>query len=170
MSDQREQCFKPYQIGDKVWLEATNLTTTHPTSKLLPKWYGPFKMTNIISNVVYKLELPPQWMTQTVFHASLLSPYYETTMYGPNYHESPPDVINGEKEWEVEEIVGSRRFGRWKKLQYQVQWKGYSTAHNSWEPAEGIHAPRLIREFKKQQKDKRRTMSDEPLLSSPTLI
>ena len=29
--------YKPYQEGDKVWLEATNLHTTHPTKKLGPK-------------------------------------------------------------------------------------------------------------------------------------
>jgi len=37
MSDQKGQRFKPYQIKDKVWLEATNLTMTHSTSKLLLK-------------------------------------------------------------------------------------------------------------------------------------
>ena len=29
--------FKPYQVGDKVWLEGHNLTTTHPTAKLAPR-------------------------------------------------------------------------------------------------------------------------------------
>lgn len=29
--------FKPYQPGDRVWLEATNLKTTHPTAKLAPR-------------------------------------------------------------------------------------------------------------------------------------
>ena len=24
---------EPYQLGDKVWLEGRNLTTTHPTAK-----------------------------------------------------------------------------------------------------------------------------------------
>jgi len=111
MIDRRGQHFKPYQVGDKVWLEATNLTTMHPTSKLLPKQYGPFTITDVISQVVYQLELPPQWKIHNVFHASLLSPYHETTTHGPNYHEPPPDVINGEKEWEVKEIVGSRHHG-----------------------------------------------------------
>src|SRR6266567_477029 len=152
------------------WLKATNLTTTHPTSKLLPKWYGPFDITDVISNVVYKLKLPPQWKIHNVFHASLLSPYHETTTHGPNYHEPPPDVIDGEKEWEVEEIMGSRRYRHWKKLQYLIRWEGYSTAHDSWEPAEGIHAPNLVRNFERQQKDKRDTMSSESLPSSLTLI
>ncbi len=149
MIDRRGQHFKPYQVGDKVWLEATNLTTMHPTSKLLPKQYGPFTITDVISQVVYQLELPPQWKIHNVFHASLLSPYHETTTHGPNYHEPPPDVINGEKEWEVKEIMGSRHHGCWKKLQYLVRWEGYSTAHDSWEPAEGIHAPDLIQNFEK---------------------
>ena len=143
---------------------------THPTTKLLPKWYRPFKITKVISKVVYQLELPPQWKIHNMFHASLLSPYHKTPTHGPNYHKPPPDVINGEREWEVKEIVGSRRYGRWKKLQYLVRWKGYSAAHNSWEPEEGIHAPNLIWDFKRQQKDKRNTMSNESLLSSPTLI
>ena len=144
MTNQRGQRFEPYQINDKVWLEGTNLSTTHPTAKLLPKRYGPFKIINVISKVVYRLELPTQWKIHNVFHASLLSPYHETTIHGPNYHEPPPDVIDGEKEWEVKEIVGSRHYGRWKKLQYLIRWEGYSAAHDSWEPAEGIHAPGLI--------------------------
>ena len=41
--------FKPYQIGDKVWLEGRNLTTTHPTAKLAPRCYGPFLITCVIS-------------------------------------------------------------------------------------------------------------------------
>ncbi len=131
MIDQRGQRFEPYQINNKVWLEGTNLTTTHPTTKLLPKRYGPFKITDVISKVVYRLELPPQWKVHNVFHASLLSPYHETTTHGPNYHEPPSDIIDGEKEWEVKEIVGSRHYGQWKKLQYLIQWDGYSAAHDS---------------------------------------
>ncbi len=169
MTDRKGQHFKPYQINNRVWLEGTNLTTTHPTTKLLPKRYGPFKITNVISKVVYRLELPPQWKIHNMFHTSLLSPYHEMPTHRPNYHKPPPDVINGEKEWEVKEIVGSRRYGRWKKLQYLIRCEGYSAAHNSWEPAEGIHTLNLIRDFEKQQKDKRDTMSDEPLPSS-TLI
>ena len=36
--------FKPYKAGDCVWLEGTHLHTTHPTQKLRPKQYGPFKV------------------------------------------------------------------------------------------------------------------------------
>ena len=76
-----------------------------------------------------------------------VTPYHEMTTHGPNYHEPPPDIIDGEKEWEVKEIMGSRRYGRWKKLQYLIWWEGYSAAHDSWEPAERIHVPDLIQDF-----------------------
>src|SRR6266700_26183 len=90
--------------------------------------------------------------------------------HNASYNEAPPDVIDGEKEWEVKEIVGSRHYGRWKKLQYLIRWEGYSAAHDSWEPAEGIHAPDLIRDFENRQRDKRGGMNSESLPSSPTLI
>jgi len=50
--------FIPYHIGDKVWLDAKNLTTTHPTVKLAPKCYGPLLITRVISHVSYRLALP----------------------------------------------------------------------------------------------------------------
>ena len=82
--------FKPYQLGQRVWLKATNLKMTHPTAKLAPKRYGPFEITKIISPIVYQLKLPDAWNIHNVFHASLLSPYNETKMHGPNYLEPSP--------------------------------------------------------------------------------
>ncbi|CCE30698.1 uncharacterized protein CPUR_04547, partial [Claviceps purpurea 20.1] len=38
----------------------------------------------------------------------------------------PPELIDGEPEWEVERILASRVFGRGdnRRLQYQVTWRG----------------------------------------------
>jgi hypothetical protein len=46
-----------------------------------------------------------------VFHASLLTPYHETTAHGTNYLELPPDVIDEEEEYEVEKVLDSKRIG-----------------------------------------------------------
>ena len=67
---------------------------------------------DVISPVVYKLQLPITWKIHNVFHASLLTRYKETLEHGQNFEEPPPDVINDEEEYEVEEILGSRRHGR----------------------------------------------------------
>ena len=74
-----------YSKGDQVWLEATNLKFTHQKSKLLPKRYGPFKIIKEVSPVAFQLALPPSWNIHDVFHASLLTPYRETTAHGPNF-------------------------------------------------------------------------------------
>ena len=137
--------------NQEVWLDTANLRTTHPVSKLRPKCYGPFRVTKVISHVTYKLDLPPTWKIHNMFHASLLSPYKETLEHGQNFPEPPPDLIDGEQEWEVECIVAMRRFGHNKKLQYCVRWKGYSEAHDTWEPKENIHVDDLVSDFHQQE-------------------
>jgi len=139
--------FKLFAQGQNIWLDSKNLKTTHPATKLHPKCYGPFTVTKVISHVAYQLDLPPSWKIHNVFHASLLSPYKETPEHGQNFPEPLPELIEGEQEWEVERIVGTRQFGRNKKLQYRIRWKGYSKAHDSWEPADNIHAPDLVATF-----------------------
>jgi hypothetical protein len=60
-----------------------------------------------ISPVVYRLKLPPHWTLHNVFHASLLMPYRETLKHGINFHEPPPELIEGEEEYEVERVLNS---------------------------------------------------------------
>jgi hypothetical protein len=125
------------------------LKTTHPTAKLAPKRYGPFTIKKKVSDVVFQLELPHQWKIHNVFHASLLTPYVETELHGPNFPELPLEIVEGDPEFEVEQIVGSRRVGKKKTLQYKICWKGYSPVHNSWEPVVQVQTPELIKEFQK---------------------
>jgi hypothetical protein len=112
--------FKGYNMGDKVWIKGTNFKTTHPSTKLTARCHGPFTITDVISPMVYCLELLPKWKIHNVFHAQLLSPYHETQLHRPNFPEPPLDIIEGNKEWEVEEIIGERVHGVWKKTQFRV--------------------------------------------------
>jgi Chromo (CHRromatin Organisation MOdifier) domain len=139
--------FRPFIVGQKVWLEGTNLKTSHPTKKFAPKRYGPFPITDVISPVVYRLTLPLSWKIHNVFHVSLLTPYKETEEHGPNFAEPPPELIEEQEEYEVEQVLASRLYGRWKKLQYLIHWKGYSHAHDSWASVDDVHAPDLVQAF-----------------------
>ena len=161
--------FKPYQLGDKVWLEGRNLTTTHPTAKLAPKRYSPFPITCVISRTSYQLALPPQWKIHNVFHATLLTPYKETTLNGSRNQEPTPELINGQPEWEVEQILHVRRYRR--QVQYLIRWKGFSEAHNSWEPVSNIHADELIKEFyKRYPKAIRNVITQVPIIIRTTTM
>src|SRR5579863_2060090 len=147
----KQSKFKPFSEGQQVWLDSTHLKTTHPVTKLCPKHYRPFIVTKKISHVAYQLDLLPTWKIHNAFHASLLSPYREMPEHGQNFTEPPPDLIDGEQEWEVEHIVATRLFGHNNKCQYRVQWKGYSEAHDTWEPVSNIHAPDLMAAFHQKE-------------------
>jgi Chromo (CHRromatin Organisation MOdifier) domain len=82
-----------------------------------------------------------------VFHASLLTPYKETEKYGDNFAQPPPELIDGQEKYEVEQIINSRRIGHAQKLQYLLRWKGYSCTHDSWQDATEVHAPELVKEY-----------------------
>jgi hypothetical protein len=169
-----KRAFKPYQVGDRVWLEGTNLKLSHPSSKLAARCYGPFRVSKVISPVVYRLELPPAWKIFNTFHATLLSPYKEMEEHDVNFTEPPPDLVEDHEEYEVEQILDTRLFGRWKKRQYLIKWKGYAEAHNSWEPEENVNAPELVKEFHqwagahaRLQVLKSREEVEEPTMTQP---
>jgi hypothetical protein len=108
-----------------VWLEGTNLHTSHLTHKLHPKQFGPFEVMESLSLVTYRLDLPLTWKLHNAFHVSLLTPYRETLEHGVNYPMPAPELIDREPEWEVKEILVSHHHGHSKKLQYLVKWVGY---------------------------------------------
>jgi hypothetical protein len=158
--------FNPYCVGDRVWLEGKNLSTTHPTAKLAPRWYRPFLVTAVISHTTYRLKLPPTWKIHNTFHTSLLTPYRETITNGIKYQEPPPDLINGQPEWEVEKVLGSRC--RRNQLQYLVRWKGFSDAHDSWEPLSHLTADERIAEFYNKNPQAVRAITHSPIIRTLT--
>ena len=142
-----------YKMGDQVWLEGCNLRIDRPSTKLAPKRHGPFKVKKVLSPITYQLELPAQWKIHDVFHADLLTPYRETKLHGANFVRPPPDLINGEEEYEIEEVLQSRKFRRGRKVQYLVKWKGYPDSENQWVNWDDLHAEEALADFKWKNPD-----------------
>jgi len=53
-----------------------------------------------------------------VFHVSLLEPYHTSTILGRICDPPPPIKVNGEQEYEMEDILDSKIFNH--QLQYLV--------------------------------------------------
>src|SRR5262249_17825537 len=85
MAARSKRGFAPFQKGDLVWLEEKNLKIGYSTRKFAPKREGPFKITEVLSPVTYRLKLPIQWKIHPVFHARLLTPYRKTEAHGKNF-------------------------------------------------------------------------------------
>ena len=129
--------YKKFEVGDKVWLDACNLHLKM-TCKLMLRQLGPFEVIEEISPVVYKLHLPKTWRIHDVFHASLLTPQVITTKYRVPADPPLPELVDGESEYEVENILQHKLVGRKKEIKYLVQWRGYSQAESTWEPEEHL--------------------------------
>ena len=61
-------------------------------------------------------------------------------------------------------------YGRRKKHQYLVRWKGYPDSDNEWVDHEDMNSPEAIKDYERTQKDKSRLHSQaslpNPLMSS----
>jgi hypothetical protein len=136
-----------WNIGDQVWLNNKNITTTRPSPKLDHRWLGPFTISKRVSRSTYKLNLPLSMKgIHPVFHVSLLRKHKVDEIEERQIKEPSQIFIEGNEEWEVAEILDCRK--RFKKIEYLVSWKGFSTEHNSWEPAENLkNSKQLVNEF-----------------------
>ncbi|KAF8761609.1 hypothetical protein RHS01_00745 [Rhizoctonia solani] len=116
-----------YSIGEKVWLDGKNVELRTNSNKLDPKQLGPFEV----------LEKA---------HESPSQPFPE---------RPPPETIEGEEEYKVEQIIDSKRQqGKWF---YLIKWKGYGPEDNSWEPEELLeNSQEEIQRFNKSQLKKAR--------------
>ena len=133
-----------YQAGDEVWLSTKNIRTQRPARKLDWKNLGPFKISKVVSKYAYQLELPPGMKIHPVFHVSLLSPVPQHPHPDHIPPPAPPIEVEGEEEYEVEEILDSKKFRN--RLKYLVQWTGWNDP--TWEYAEYVtNAKERVAEF-----------------------
>ena len=147
MAERITKGFTPFKKGQKVWLEAKNLRFIMDHKKLAMKRQGPFVITDVLGPLIHWLKLPDQWKIHPVFHATLLTPYHENDIHGPNYTYPAPEIIGDNNECEVEAIIGHRQ--KHGKMTYQVKWKGYPASENSCEPdAHLTNASELLTAYK----------------------
>jgi transposase InsO family protein len=145
--NRRREPAPEYAPGDKVYLDGSDIRTSRPSKKLAHRFLGPYIVERRVGANAYRLRLPKSMSRlHPVFPVVKLLTAPPDPI--PGRRSSPPPdpvLIDGEEEYEVEAVINSRMFrGR---LQYLIQWKGYSYEHNSWENATDVHSPKLVAEF-----------------------
>ena len=109
--------------------------------------YRPFEIERQVGPLAYRLKLPHGLrQLHPVFNMVKLSTAPDDLIPGREPQAPlPPIVVNGEPEWEVEEVLDSRWHRR--RFQFLIKWKGFSREHNSWEVASDVKAPDLVAEY-----------------------
>lgn len=138
-------------MGDELLLNTKNIressTLKGVTAKLMPRWAGPYTVTECIGKVAYRLALPAQMAMHPVFHVSLLQPYRK----GGRVQPPKPffAIVRGELAYNIEKIVAHKqtRCGGRLMTSFLVRWEGYGAEQDSWEPEASMLDPVQLQEY-----------------------
>ena len=144
-----------FAVGDSVWLAASHLRLPRALTakrKLLPRYYGPYKVVKVFSDVAYQLDLPAHFKIHPVIHVSHLKANADGSQdfpHRPEYQAPPPPIIHGnvdgadEEEYFQIEQFRNHRFrgkGRNRSVSFLVKWIGYDESENIWRSEAALRA------------------------------
>lgn len=145
----RSHSFEEFTEGEKVWLEASHVTSGRPKKKLDYKRYGPFTIKKKVSRTAYTLALPRSYFIHPTIHVSRLRRFV------PDEFNRPPARrvrlrVRGE-DWIPQKILDSRENQSY--LEYLVRWKDQPETRNTWEMASRMdnECPELVNDFHKRR-------------------
>ena len=98
-----------YQVGDKVYLDVSDICTTRPSQKLTHRYLGPFVLMQKVGRNAYRLQLlAPMSRLHPVFNVVKLLPTPDDPIPGRRAHPPPPpEIVDGEEHYVVERILDS---------------------------------------------------------------
>ena len=143
-----------------VWFNIKNVSLRHDSRrhKLLPKFWGPFKVIELVGRNAVRLDMPSHLSyVHPVVSTSLLKPFRPR----PGYEVSPV-LVDGDLEFELDSIVDfhllqSRRRNTAPVVEFWMRWKDF--CEDTWHaPCDFEHAQdtlqRFLQQLPKQQRIK----------------
>jgi len=151
-ADRSRKEAEEYRVGDKVLISTKDFSIDlmkRAMKKLTEKFIGPYVVRKIMSENVVELELPASLRIHPVVNIRRIVKYQEQVEEQKKI-PPPPIEVDGEKEYEVEEILDRQE--RRGKTKYLVKWKGYTAEENTWEGLENLkNVMEKVEEFEKER-------------------
>ena len=115
MKEQKEASLTghTYEVGEQVWVNARVFTGQAGPPKLHCAFYGPYRIIAKVNDNAYEISGLPATVHQTQ-NITELRPFVESPERFNTRPRQPipePTIVDGEEEWEVEEIRAFRRRG-----------------------------------------------------------
>jgi hypothetical protein len=122
--NQHQTSAPTFTIGNRVFLDVLDISTTCPTKKFTHHYLGPFPVVRSVGLHTYQLKLAQSMLClHLAFHVVKLMPALLDPIKGQRAHPPPPsEIVRGEARYKVEEVINSRMWGR--RLQYLMRWRG----------------------------------------------
>ena len=120
------RCTCPFVVGNLVYISTKNISFPKGTSqKLVPKFVGPYKISQDFGNYSYRIELPSslcQRGIHNVFHLSLLRIHVpnDDCLFPGRLDEQIPKLGGTAREWTIDKILLHQ--GSHSDAKFEVLW------------------------------------------------